>query len=83
MSSKSTILLAKIAISQSRVAHYQTRILSKCYTKRIVYKYNELLGEREQLTPDELLEDEMNTLERHISNMETLLDRFTLAHSLE
>lgn len=79
MSDKATKGERLILQSLHRLAHiivWQTRILSEANAKRKVYKgtYTEAKerGHELQLTEDELLENGLNTMERHTQLMEEL-----------
>lgn len=67
------ICKAQIAVEQAYVAYFQARIQSGSYKTRVVMKggYGD---DKERMTKDELLDDELATMLRHIHRMNEIID---------
>lgn len=68
------IIKAQIAIANAFVIYYQCRIQSGFYKTRIVEHMNDDC-EYTQMTEDELLKYEIQTMLRHIQRMDKLTER--------
>lgn len=75
------VLKAQIAVEQCYVAYFDARIKAGAYKSRIVHKTSESVFIHGQhcftgpiMTEQELLNDELNTMLRHIHRMNELIE---------
>lgn len=70
------ICKAQILAEHAYVMYFQTRIQSGAYKRRTAYRTKSVLGAivKVPFTEEELLEDELATMLRHINRMNELIE---------
>jgi len=69
-----TYLEGQFEIEKAYVAYFQARIQSGAYKARVGHAWRGLSTEQTPLTLDEILDDELETMHRHIDRMNELLE---------